>query len=158
MTSVGQTTNENSKWGDIHDWHKRQTKKYKQALKEGKLKKQESSTGDDVGCDQKPNVCDDDGDVTCTPGGPREARPSQPVTQDRSKLHFYDPGPFPKNLYDRGFVENWKEVIFPMSLRKGCISLGGYTKRIGPPPSQSKARTDSISSKNTDSGGKTKEA
>lgn len=28
-----------------------------------------------------------------------------------------DPGPIPTNLYHQGFVENWKEVIFPKSLR-----------------------------------------
>lgn len=28
-----------------------------------------------------------------------------------------DPGPRPVNIYHQGFVENWKEVIFPKSLR-----------------------------------------
>ena len=29
-----------------------------------------------------------------------------------------DPGPLPKNIYDCGFVENWKQVLFPISIQK----------------------------------------
>jgi hypothetical protein len=32
--------------------------------------------------------------------------------------HNNDPGPAPVNIYNRGLVENWKEVIFPLSLRR----------------------------------------
>jgi hypothetical protein len=29
-----------------------------------------------------------------------------------------DPGPAPVNIYNRGIVENWQEVLFPQSLRR----------------------------------------
>ena len=37
---------------------------------------------------------------------------------DDDSYDIIDPGPPPVNIYHRGFVENWKEVIFPISLRK----------------------------------------
>ena len=46
---------------------------------------------------------------------------------------YFDPGPVPKNVYDRGLKENWKEVFFPISKRKDALSLGGYSR---PPPRQ----------------------
>ena len=53
--------------------------------------------------------------------------PSKGTQQTDSKPEFFDPGPVPKNLYNRGFVENWKEVIFPISLRHDAVILGGYS-------------------------------
>ncbi len=32
------------------------------------------------------------------------------------------------NVYDKGFLENWKEVLFPMSLRKDALEKGGYSR------------------------------
>jgi hypothetical protein len=32
----------------------------------------------------------------------------------------------PVNIYDNGFVENWMEVLFPLSLRKGRV-LSAYS-------------------------------
>jgi palmitoyltransferase len=81
-------------------------------------------------------VVDDDLDVTCAGGatgsssnnsssnGSAESmtatytvsRTSQ--SPERQKpLPVRHPGPYPRNLYDRGFFENWKEVLFPLSLR-----------------------------------------
>jgi hypothetical protein len=40
-----------------------------------------------------------------------------------------DPGPMPKNIYDVGFVENWKQVLFPISLRKKKEAAKGLDKR-----------------------------
>ena len=74
----------------------------------------------------------EDGDVTCTGGttsaavGEEEGvteTPQQPETE----MEYFDPGPTPKNPHNRGFIENWKEVLFPLSLRKNAIELGGYS-------------------------------
>lgn len=104
ITSVGQTTNENSKWGDVRKWHKKQQYLYQTAVREGKVatKSQNSDSGDN-------NGNNDD-------------------TEEQEQQELVDPGPIPKNLYNRGFVENWKEVFFPISLRKDALSRGGYTK------------------------------
>jgi hypothetical protein len=43
---------------------------------------------------------------------------SDDVTATAAADHHNDPGPAPVNIYNRGVVENWKEVIFPLSLRR----------------------------------------
>lgn len=133
---MGQTTNENSKWSDIRDWYKRQQKRYNKAVKEGKVPKRAVDTA--APTVETPQVQDDDGDVTCTPGTSLSSslstslRSKQDPAKDKVDMDFVDPGAVPKNIYHRGFAENWKEVILPMSLRKDATSLGGYTKI--PPP------------------------
>jgi hypothetical protein len=136
LTSFGQTTNENSKWGDIKYWHKRQKQRYEQAIKDGKIKKTDNDSIVD-----KPPV-DDTRDVTCTPGNDskKSARDEENST---TKLDYFDPGPVPKNIYDRGFVENWREVIFPMSLRTDTLQLGGYSQQSKRPTN--KVRESSVS-------------
>lgn len=67
----------------------------------------------------KPQV--KDGDVTCTGGGAGIEEPEE-------EPQYIDPGPIPKNVYDRGFVENWKEVLFPISLREDAYKMGGYSR------------------------------
>lgn len=47
---------------------------------------------------------------------------------DSIEDEIVNPGPVPKNVYNRGFVENWREVFFPLSLRKDALTMGGYTK------------------------------
>lgn len=153
MTSTGQTTNENSKWGDINQWYKKEQKRYNQAVKDGKVQKGGVSTNDGTSTTavQAAPTPSDDKDVTCTPsaGGSGESnqiidsasgtQPQSPPTlskdgRQREEREYIDPGPVPKNTYDRGFVENWKEVLFPISIRKDALALGGYTKPRGPPP------------------------
>ena len=72
-----------------------------------------------------PTVTDED--VTCTPPmpgmGQQRTTADIPVrVLDATPLSPEDvirhPGPKPINIYNRGFVENWKEVLFPISLRK----------------------------------------
>ncbi|KAG7339919.1 DHHC palmitoyltransferase [Nitzschia inconspicua] len=141
LTSVGQTTNENGKWADIRDWYKRQRRKYQQAVKEGKVStaattKTTTTSPDSTGASsiEAPPIIrnDDDVDVTCTPGQQQQKQQQQPMSSstiiDTENLDLIDPGPVPKNKYDRGWMENWREVIFPLSLRKDAASLGGYTK------------------------------
>ena len=66
-----------------------------------------------------------DGDVTCTTGitPPTPGQPQQSSSSTSNKVveTYFDPGPMPKNIYNRGFVENWGEVFFPRSLRKDAI-------------------------------------
>jgi len=109
ITSVGQTTNENSKWADIKRWYKKQQQLYRIAVREGKTGTKLSSKRD--------NINEDNGTDTaiCNEQSSKEQEP-------------VDPGPIPKNIYDRGFVENWKDVFFPLSLRKDIYSRGGFTK------------------------------
>lgn len=191
MTSTGQTTNENSKWGDIKQWYKKEQKRYNRAVKDGKVtgaavvrpssqttpvsgtggqqqrqqrQQEESATSSEKSALLLSGAAvadDDDGDVTCTPsiGGPSKGTGGtrkndiQSTAADNNSIstsatsslshknddeeEYIDPGPVPKNIYNKGFVENWKEVIFPLSLRKDALTLGGYTKvrpRPGPPP------------------------
>uniref|UniRef100_A0A7S4ENF8 Palmitoyltransferase n=1 Tax=Pseudo-nitzschia australis TaxID=44445 RepID=A0A7S4ENF8_9STRA len=106
ITSMGQTTNENSKWGDIKAWYKKNQSLYRTAIREGKV---------DPACTK----CDD---------SENNNRNADEDTEGQDEQEFVDPGPIPKNLYNRGFAQNWKDVFFPLSLRKDALTLGGYTK------------------------------
>lgn len=117
ITSIGMTTNEHFKWGEVRKWHKEQVRMYKEYQKT-----QQSSApgGGDTGESknkssgkQKPPV--PDGDVTCTGG---KSAGEQPDGEAESEEVMEDPGPMPVNIYNRGFVENWKEVLFPRSLQR----------------------------------------
>ena len=101
ITSMGQTTNENGKWSDVQNWYKKQQALYQKAVKQGLV----PATNNDV------ESTDDD-------------------SEDGPVAGIADPGPLPKNIYNQGFVQNWSEVIFPLSLRKDALSRGGYTAAI----------------------------
>eukprot|EP00531_Pseudo-nitzschia_arenysensis_P002692 CAMPEP_0116139864 /NCGR_PEP_ID=MMETSP0329-20121206/13536_1 /TAXON_ID=697910 /ORGANISM="Pseudo-nitzschia arenysensis, Strain B593" /LENGTH=292 /DNA_ID=CAMNT_0003634929 /DNA_START=546 /DNA_END=1424 /DNA_ORIENTATION=+ len=105
ITSMGQTTNENAKWGDVRSWYTKQQKLYKQAVRDGKVTKKSTDGGKDI------ELSDTD-------------------SEEKKTDVIEDPGPVPKNIYDRGFVANWSEVFFPLSLQKDAISRGGFTAKI----------------------------
>jgi hypothetical protein len=190
LTSTGQTTNENSKWGDIKQWYKKEQKRYNQAVKDGKVidvvpppssqhqqQQQHQESGTTLSVAKAELISsEDDGDVTCTPsivGGSSKGK--GPSTNDVSNIkskssssslglhkndkerdEYIDPGPIPKNEYDNGFIENWKEVFFPLSLRKDAMTRGGYTKvrpRQAPaqPPNQQQPQQRRSSSDNPQS-------
>ncbi len=165
LTSTGQTTNENSKWGDIKDWYKKEQKRYRRAVRDGKVppapqqqgqeQQQPTTTPSAAAAAAVLGAADDDRDVTCTPsvggaGGKSsgeipsskgndddatkttaEASKSTLLTRmnrDGEAEVYTDPGPVPKNIYNRGFVENWREVLFPLSLREDALARGGYTR------------------------------
>jgi hypothetical protein len=159
LTSMNQTTNENTKWGDVKHWYKKQQKRYAKSVKEGRRKQEENSNAAQSSTDY-PRATPDlgDGDVTCTPGT-QSTQPETDSNENTIDLDFFDPGPIPKNLYDRGFVENWKEVLFPMSKRKNALQLGGYTKPRGPaprPPRTATSTSREIAGDSTTSGSKAK--
>jgi len=147
ITSVGQTTNENTKWSDINSWYKKEQKRYAKAVKDGIVKQGEnkiSSLSPKNESIEAPTP--KDGDVTCNPGSSsnkQDEGSSNDVSQqsrkessnDDHQEDYFDPGPIPQNLYDRGLKENWLEVFFPLSKRKDALSLGGYS-RPPPPPNR----------------------
>lgn len=106
ITTRGMTTNEAVKWGQVKKWHKKELRRYNQALKAGLVSVNKSTTPESF-------MVVTDGDIGCT-GGPATNSKEEP---DGSSP-IMDPGPMPKNIYNNGLVENWKEVIFPRSLRK----------------------------------------
>ena len=119
ITSYNRTTNEDGKWSDIRKWYKKAQKEYQEAVKKGLVGMNGAKMA------PTPNV--KDGDVTCTGGGAGMDETGGDQQQQEQEQYF-DPGPMPKNVYDRGFVENWKEVLFPLSLRKDVMELGGYSR------------------------------
>eukprot|EP00934_Nitzschia_sp_Nitz4_P000207 Nitzschia sp. Nitz4//scaffold119_size111653//90359//91718//NITZ4_004206-RA/size111653-augustus-gene-0.216-mRNA-1//1//CDS//3329533884//207//frame0 len=114
LTSTNRTTNEDGKWADVRKWYKTEQKKYKDAVKAGKVTEGTTSSSSEA-----PQIRD--GDVSCTGGGAG-------IAPQEAASEYFDPGPMPKYLYDRGFIENWKEVLFPISLRKEALHVGGYSK------------------------------
>lgn len=110
LTSKGMTTNESYKWGDVRKWHKSETKRYLDAVKKGK----DTAVAVTNTPTSQPIV--GDGDVTCTPGSETNAIAAKVGPSPADAVQ--DVGPMPKNVYDRGFVQNWMEVIFPLSLRR----------------------------------------
>jgi palmitoyltransferase len=110
ITTRGMTTNEAAKWGQVKKWHEKESKRYRQAVKAGLAPPvhQKAASG--------PSSVVTDGDIGCTGSTGTD---SAEETGESSPL--MDPGPMPKNAYNNGLVENWKEVIFPRSLRKDAL-------------------------------------
>jgi hypothetical protein len=104
ITSRGMTTNEASKWAQVIKWHRIELERYHKALKEGSL------VDDDIGTISEIS----DGDVTCTgaTGDIKDVSAAEKV---------FNPGPKPKFIYNNGFLENWRDVIYPRSMRKEAI-------------------------------------
>lgn len=118
ITSMGMTTNEDYKFKQVKKWHKEQTKKFEEYKKQQALKEEQTPQTENT--KQKPPV--PDGDVTCTGGSTEQNEGAAPESEgapkpSRDTQVVEDPGPMPKNIYNRGFVENWKEVLFPISLQ-----------------------------------------
>ena len=112
LTCRGLTTNEAFKWSQVKKWHKNELRRYQEAVKNGDIVASDYAKGD-----TQPKVAD--GDVTCTGAHPEEdPKVSDANTEDDDDDRIVDPGPKPVNLYNQGIVENWKQVIFPISTRK----------------------------------------
>ncbi len=117
LVSFGMTTNENDKWNQVRTWHKQHLRKYREALKKGLVKPPKKN--DTISQEQVEVI---EGDVTCTTGMAQSSgkQQSQSSSEKEEEVYF-DPGPMPKNIYNRGFVVNWTEVLFPRSLRKQSL-------------------------------------
>lgn len=109
----GMTTNESAKWGQVRKWHKQESKRYQQAVKNGLVSEQKdvSSASSVV----------TDGDVTCTGAAAPTSTANGQQGDEDTEPPIHDPGPMPKNIYDNGIVENWKEVVYPKSLRQDSL-------------------------------------
>jgi palmitoyltransferase len=114
MASKGMTTNEYYKWRQVKTWHKKETHKFMEAVLEGKMKDVRlNSQNEHAGIGEMPDV-----DVGCVgPIDPTKSTSKDEQRPNNSNTDIMDPGPFPKNIYDLGAVENLKEIIFPRSLR-----------------------------------------
>jgi len=108
ITSRNMTTNEFFKWRSVRRWHKKEKLKYQQALKDGKI-----GLKSDAGTSTKQLP---DGDVGCT--GPVSAESMSDEIRDDDVI---DPGPMPENIYNKGIISNFSEVLFPLSSRDETI-------------------------------------
>jgi DHHC palmitoyltransferase len=98
ITSLGMTTNESYKWAEVRKWHTSQVKKY-QHYQQQQQQQQQALLWK---ADTTPASSSENG----------QQQQQQPVEE------VEDPGPMPKNIYNRGVIENWKEVLFPKSLQR----------------------------------------
>lgn len=155
MAANGMTTNEFYKWRQVKKWYKREKSRYEKALKEGivVLKQTQSSSSTTRAMDQLNDV-----DVGCV--GPinnktvennyqnttsetsestsRNDNNTSNITQNHNS-NVTDPGPPPINIYNRGIVENFKEVIFPRSLRRDALMRYAESRRHGQNTSNDKS-------------------
>jgi hypothetical protein len=60
-----------------------------------------------------------DGDVTCT--GAAGTIASAKKAEEKTEEKIIHPGPMPKNIYNNGFVENWRDIFYPRSMRPEAI-------------------------------------
>jgi len=109
ITSRNMTTNEFYKWRSVVRWHKRERKKYENALKDGKVVGSKSNAG--ILSKQVT-----DGDVGCT-GMTADDSSSDVIADDA----IVDPGPMPENIYNKGIIANFLEVLFPLSMQDEAI-------------------------------------
>uniref|UniRef100_A0A7S4RC64 Palmitoyltransferase n=1 Tax=Ditylum brightwellii TaxID=49249 RepID=A0A7S4RC64_9STRA len=133
ITARGMTTNEYYKWKKVRRIHGTYKMNYDRAVKEGKVvlskvsssgtdngkehsEKSESSTTGKVNDDVKVvglDVPSKSSNIPTTSTADEES--------DDEEEEIIDPGPFPRNIYDNGIIENMKEVIYPRSLRQDAI-------------------------------------
>ncbi|CAB9501653.1 zinc finger [Seminavis robusta] len=122
ITSKGMTTNEHYKWGQVRKWHQAQVRRFETYKQQQQDTPTLQSQQPQQPAAPKPPV--PDGDVGCTGG----AACVETTTAD-AEPGMADPGPLPKNMYDKGLVENWKQVLFPISLRKKREAAKANDKR-----------------------------
>ena len=128
ITSRGMTTNETFKWSELKQWHQRETKIFNEAVKAGLVIHNTISI-------TKPEL--GDGDVTCTgAASKKENEVKEEVVEEQERPPVSNPGPMPTNIYNNGFIENWKDIIFPRSLR--APALERYRLSLSREPNEQK--------------------
>lgn len=117
LTSRGFTTNESYKWDQVKKWYKKELKRYNEAVRKGEIVATPNNTAssDESSSSSKPPVTEFH--VTCT-SATTDSSTATANVEDYDENAIVHPGPKPINIYNRGFIENWKEVIFPLSLRQ----------------------------------------
>lgn len=129
ISARGMTTNEHYKWKQVRKWHKRAKKRYEEAKKKGLLGKEEIAAAKtmtaasvsedvDVGCAGPTNTSSSEEDAAAKVE--RSGKPADGEDEDNEAI--LDPGPYPKNIYDRGIKENIGEIIYPRSLREDAVA------------------------------------
>jgi len=127
IASRGMTTNEYYKWKMVKKWHEEQKSNYLKAHKGDKITPMISNCSESITTEilQLADV-----DIGCT-------GPSQIIHtfQERCDDEIFDPGPMPVNIYNLGIIQNYQEILFPKSKRKGALERWGKdwekrTKRI----------------------------
>ena len=107
------SANEYYKWKNVKKWHRKQRQKYEEAVILGKIK----TGGSDGGVMAMGEMAEVDVGCVGTSTMPKSSDDGE-ASQNEGKSHeIRDPGDLPKNIYDLGFVENMKEVLFPRCLR-----------------------------------------
>ncbi len=124
IAANGMTTNEYYKWRQVKKWYEKEKSRYAAAVADGLINKTPTIPSERMGVGEIPDV-----DVGCVGPTRGSSKPSAKELGDSTRPtnsrmdentmdeEFMDPGPFPKNIYNLGPVENFKEIIWPKSLR-----------------------------------------
>jgi palmitoyltransferase ZDHHC4 len=119
ITSYGLTSNETYKWSQIRKWYRAELQRYQQYQTKVPSTNGRTTTLPSKSTPNEEENDDDDIDVTCIPptvaAAATEAHSSSDEYDDGIPQH---PGPPPVNLYDRGFWQNWYQVLDPIPHRK----------------------------------------
>lgn len=113
MAANGMTTNEYYKWKNVKKWHRKQRQKYEEAVILGKIK----TGGSDGGVMAMGEMAEVDVGCVGTSTMPKSSDDGEASQNEGKSNEIRDPGDLPKNIYDLGFAENMKEVLFPRCLR-----------------------------------------
>eukprot|EP00557_Chaetoceros_sp_GSL56_P001266 CAMPEP_0176492692 /NCGR_PEP_ID=MMETSP0200_2-20121128/9143_1 /TAXON_ID=947934 /ORGANISM="Chaetoceros sp., Strain GSL56" /LENGTH=338 /DNA_ID=CAMNT_0017890289 /DNA_START=432 /DNA_END=1448 /DNA_ORIENTATION=+ len=126
----GMTTNEYYKWRQVHKWYNKEKNKFLTAVKEGVIKENQVVPSEQATNAKRSNIVAaniSDGDVGCV--GPVNIKHvnNDVKAQEVSDVHnsdekvkvneIMDPGPRPINIYNLGLIENFREVLYPRSMR-----------------------------------------
>ena len=156
ISANGMTTNEFFKWRQVRKWYKVEVHRYERALKEGKIDKDgnevllsnsttsslstSSAAGTSESTSKKAPL--NDVDVGCVGPIHNTGENTHEKEQEEEVMaKVCHPGPFPVNVYNRGIVENFKEIIFPRSLRRDALIRLAEARRNGQIPNTKKSST-----------------
>lgn len=120
----GQTTNETYKWAAVKRIHKKMVLAHKEFKKNCNISANKSRTANDSDRVNEPNAAlsgvsqSEESNVGCIPvqTGKIADETTQTSSQENDLNHEFDgrvdPGPFPINIYNKGFIANLKAIVF----------------------------------------------